>query len=73
MSGSLVPVEGWEEAAGRQHEWPLGENGAAVVDPLQVASGHVRHADGPGRAIQELIAIPAKNEVENKSAGSPRL
>lgn len=57
---SLVPVEGREEAAGRQHEGALREDGAAVVDPLQVAAGHVCHADGPGRAIQELVAIPAK-------------
>lgn len=62
-TGSLVPVEGREEAAGRQHEGALGQNGAAVIDPLQVASGHVCHADGPGRAIQELIAIPAKKSV----------
>lgn len=53
-------MEGREEAAGRQHEGALREDGAAVVDPLQVAAGHVRHADGPGRAIQELVAIPAK-------------
>lgn len=61
MRCTLVPVESREEAAGRQHEGPLGKNGAAVVDPLQVAPGHVCHADGPGRAIQELIAIPANS------------
>lgn len=60
----LVPVEGGEEAAGRQHEGALRENGAAVVHPLQVAPGHVCHADGPGRAIQELVAIPAEEKNE---------
>lgn len=57
-------MEGREEAAGREHEGPLGQDGAAVVDPLQVASGHVCHADGSGRAVQELVAVPAKSGKE---------
>ena len=41
-----VPVEGREQAAGGEHERPTGEDGSLIVDPLQVASGHVSHADG---------------------------
>lgn len=63
MRCTSVPVEGGEEAAGRQHEGALGQNGASVVDPLQVASCHVCHADGSSRAVQKLVAVPAK--VEN--------
>ena len=58
----LVPVEGGEEAAGRQHERSSGQNGAAIIDPLQVTSCHVRHADGPRWAVQELVAVPANGE-----------
>lgn len=62
-----VPVEGGEEAAGRQHEGPPGEDGASIVDPLQVAACHVRHADGSGRAVQELVAVPAREGGERRS------
>lgn len=57
-----VPVEGREEAAGRQHERPPGQDGAAVIDPLQVTSCHVCHANSPSRAVQELVAVPARGE-----------
>lgn len=60
MTCTSVPVEGREEAAGRQHEGALGQNGASIVDPLQVASCHVCHAYGPSWAVQKLVAIPAK-------------
>lgn len=56
----VLPVEGWEEAAGGQHEGPAGEDSATVVDPLQVAPRHVRHANGASRAVQEFIAVPAE-------------
>lgn len=42
-----LPVEGREEAAGRQHERSSRQDGASVVDPLQVTSCHVRHANSP--------------------------
>ncbi len=58
----LVPVEGREQAAGRQHERSPGKNGASVVDPLQVTSCHVCHADGPRWAVQELVAVPADGD-----------
>lgn len=57
-----VPVEGGEEAAGRQHERPPGQDDASVVDPLQVTSCHVGHADGSSWAVQELVAVPARGE-----------
>lgn len=59
LSVVSVPVEGGEEAAGRQHEGSPGEDCPPVVDPLQVSSRHVGHADGACRAVQELVAIPA--------------
>lgn len=40
-----LPVEGREKAAGRQHERSPGKNSASIVDPLQVASCHVCHAN----------------------------
>ena len=52
-------MEGREEAAGRQHQRAPGQDGAFVVDPLQVPPRHVRHADGPRRAVQELVAVPS--------------
>lgn len=58
----LLPVEGREKAAGRQHERSPGQDGASVIDPLQVTPRHVGHADSPRRAVQELIAIPANGE-----------
>ena len=55
-----TPVEGRKQAAGGQHEGAAGQDGALVVDPVQVAAGHVSHADGAGRAVQELVAIPGR-------------
>lgn len=56
--GVLEPVEGREEAAGGQHEGSRRQQSPSVVDPVQVPSGHVSHADGPGGTVQELVAIP---------------
>lgn len=52
------PVEGREEAAGRQHEGSLRQQSPSVVHPVQISSGHVGHADGSGRTVQELVTIP---------------
>lgn len=41
-----LPVDGREQAAGRQHEGAPGQDGATVVHPVQVAARHVCHADG---------------------------
>ena len=57
-TSGCVPVNGREEAARRQHEGSSGQDGAPVVHPVQVTPGHVRHADGPGRAVQELVPVP---------------
>lgn len=54
----MEPVEGREEAAGGQHERSRWQQSPSVVHPVQVTSGHVSHADGPGRAVQELVAVP---------------
>lgn len=53
------PVEGREEAARRQHEGSLRQQSPSVVHPVQISSGHVGHADGSGRTVQELVTIPA--------------
>ncbi len=58
----LVPVEGGEEAAGGQHERSPGQNGAPIIDPLQVTPRHVCHANSPRWAVQELVAIPANGD-----------
>lgn len=58
-----APVEGRKQAAGGQHEGASGQDGALVVDPVQVAAGHVSHADGAGRAVQELVAVPGRERV----------
>ena len=52
-----LPVQGGEEAAGRQQDGALGEATAPLVHPLQVPLGEVSHADGPCRAVQELVPI----------------
>lgn len=58
-----APVEGRKQAAGGQHEGASGQDGALVVDPMQVTAGHVSHADGAGRAVQELVAVPGRERV----------
>lgn len=57
------PVEGREQAAGGQHQGAPGQDRALVVDPVQVATGHVGHADGAGGAVQELVAIPEREHI----------
>lgn len=58
-----LPVEGGEQAAGGQHQRAPGQDRALVVDPVQVATGHVGHADGTSRAVQKLVAIPERECV----------
>lgn len=52
-----LPVQSGEEAAGRQQDGAHGEATAALAHPLQVCLGEVSHADGPCRAVQELVPI----------------
>ena len=61
-------MKGGEEAAGGQHQGAPWQDGPPVVHPLQVASRHVRHADGPRRAVQELVAVP-EGEGETRCHG----
>lgn len=42
-----LPVEGGEEAAGRQQDGALGEAAAPLAHPPQVPLGEVSHANGP--------------------------
>lgn len=49
--GGGLPVQGGEEAAGRQQDGALGEAVAPLAHPLQVPLGEVSHADGPRRAV----------------------
>lgn len=57
-----IPVERREKAAGGQHERPPRKDDAPIVDPMQVTSGHVGHADGPRRAVEELVTIPVDTD-----------
>lgn len=50
-------MESGEEAAGRQQDGALGEAKAPLAHPAQVTLGEVCHADGPRRAVQELVPI----------------
>lgn len=52
-----LPVQGREEAAGRQQDGALGEATATLAHPLQVPLGEVSHANCPRRAVQELVPI----------------
>lgn len=52
-------MEGREEAAGGEHEGSLRQESPSVIHPVQIPSGHVSHADRPGRTVQELVTIPA--------------
>lgn len=58
-----VPVEGREQAAWGQHQRAPGQDCALVIDPVQVATGHVSHTDGTGRAVEKLVAIPERECV----------
>lgn len=51
-------MKGRKEAAGAEQHWAHGKHGPTLIDPVQVASCHVSHADGPRRAVQELVSIP---------------
>lgn len=57
MVWGWLPVQGGEEAAGRQQDGALREAAAPLAHPLQVPLGEVSHADGPGRAVQELVPV----------------
>lgn len=56
-----VPVEGRQEATGGQQHGAHGEATALLIDPFEVAFGDVGHANSPGRAVEELVAIPREN------------
>lgn len=51
------PVQSWKEAARAEEDGAHGEHGAPLIDPVQVTSGHVSHADSPSWTVQELVAI----------------
>ena len=60
-------MQGREEAAGSQEHRALGEDSALVIHPLQIALGNVSHADGPSRAVQELVSISRRASQSQKS------
>lgn len=57
----MVPVEGRKEAAGGKQDGAPGEGTALFIDPFEVALGDVCHADGSGRAVEELVAVPRES------------
>lgn len=42
----------------------MGQDGALVIDPVQVASGHVGHADSMHKAVQKLVPVLVDGMVE---------
>lgn len=59
--GKTVPVEGRHETTGGKQHGAHGEATALLIDPFEVAFGDVGHANSPGRAVKELVAIPREN------------
>lgn len=59
-----IPVQSREEATRAQQQGPLGQHRAPLVDPVQIAPGHVRHPDGTCRAVEKLISILAHFVVQ---------
>lgn len=57
-----IPVQSREEATRAQQQGPLGQHCAPLVDPVQIAPGHVRHPDGTCRAVEKLISISEKEK-----------
>lgn len=57
-----LPVEGGKQAAGAEQHRAHGQHGSPLVHPVQVASGHVRHADSPRGAVHELVSIPVRGK-----------
>lgn len=51
-------MKGREETAGAEQHRAHGQHGSPLVDPVQVASRHIGHADGSGRAVHELVSVP---------------
>lgn len=56
------PVKGREQAAGAEQHRAHRQHGPLLVDPVQVASGHIRHADGPRGTVHELVSIPFREK-----------
>lgn len=56
------PVKGREQAAGAEQHRAHRQHGSLLVDPVQVASGHVRHADSPRGTVHELVSIPIREK-----------
>lgn len=66
-----LPVQGREEAAGGQQDGALGEAAARLAHPLQVPLGEVGHADGPCRAVQELVPVSGGETRNQKDPQNP--
>lgn len=66
-----LPVQGGEEAAGGQQDGALGEAAARLAHPLQVPLGEVGHADGPCRAVEELVPVSGGETQNQKDRPNP--
>lgn len=62
----VQPVEGGEKAAGAEQHRAHGKHGPPLVDPVQVASRHVGHADGSRRTVQKLVSVPVGGKKQIK-------
>lgn len=61
------PMQSWKEAARAEEDWAHREHGASLVDPVEVASGHVSHADSSSWTVQELVAISDEHGERRRS------
>lgn len=61
-----LPVEGREQAAGRQHQRASRQDRPLIIDPVQITTGHVGHADGTCRTVQKLVAIPKRQHTHKQ-------
>lgn len=60
------PVQSREKAAGAEQHRAHRQHGSPLIDPVQVASRHVSHTNGPRRAEHKFISIPV-TERETKT------
>ena len=67
------PVQRREKAAGAEQHRPHWQHGSPLIDPVQVASSHISHADGPRRAVHEFISIPDRQTDRQTACLYPAL
>ena len=65
----VSPVQGRKQTAGAEQHRAHWQHGPPLIDPVQVSSRHISHANGPRRAVHEFISIPGtESERERERA-----